>query len=258
MSAPAGASHIDGGGARPPLLVRVGNVLFRTRDAVFPVTLIALFLIFRPTYPGGERTLDEVLDVVGILVALAGQALRVAVIGFVYIIRGGKNRRVYAEDLVTTGFFAHARNPLYLGNALIYFGLFIVWNNPWVYALGVPLVMFAYTAIVAAEEAYLEGKFGEAYREYCRDVPRWWLRWQGLSASLEGMRFNWRRVVLKEYGSAFYWMAGALALRIFDELAYASFEARRGVIIAHLMGIGVLVVLWGWARFLKKTKRLRE
>jgi steroid 5-alpha reductase family enzyme len=134
-------------------LVRVGNLVFRYRNALFPAVLLLLFLGFRPQYPRGSERLDNLLDALGIAVALTGQLLRFAVIGYVYIIRGGKNRRVYAEGLVTEGFFAHSRNPLYLGNLLVLFGLFLIHNNPWVYGLGVPFFLFSYAVIVAASSA---------------------------------------------------------------------------------------------------------
>src|SRR5678815_5444661 len=59
----------------------------------------------------------------GLLIALSGQVLRAVTIGLEYIIRGGRNRQVYAEKLVTGGMFAHCRNPLYVGNFLVLVGL---------------------------------------------------------------------------------------------------------------------------------------
>lgn len=238
--------------------VRLGNLLFHYRNGLFPVVLLALLLGFRPVYPGGSERLDNVLDGIGIAVALAGQLLRAAVIGYAYIIRGGRNRRVHAEGLVTEGFFAHSRNPLYVGNLLVLLGLFLIHNNPWVYALGIPFFLISYALIVAAEEAYLRGKFGSVYEAYALAVPRWLPRLRGLSASLSGMRFNWRRVVLKEYTSTYTWSAGAVLLLAADTLAYHSYRERA----AYLNGLGVCFVLltlcWGTARYLKKSRRLRE
>jgi protein-S-isoprenylcysteine O-methyltransferase Ste14 len=243
---------------RPSLLVRYGNFLFRYRDLLFPVVLIPLFVAFRPHYPRGSERLDTLLDVAGVLVALAGQALRVAVIGYAYIIRGGRNRRVYAEGLVTEGLFAHSRNPLYVGNLLIILGLLMIHNNPWVYAIGVPFFLLAYAAIVAAEEAFLRGKFGAAYDAYAADVPRWLPRLRGLRESVRGMRFNWRRVVLKEYGSAFYWSAGAVLLLAWETLAYHDYAERATYLNTLWVCLALLAVGWGAARYLKKTRRLAE
>ena len=94
--------------------------------------------------------------------------MRAGTIGLVYIIRGGKNRRVYAKDLVTEGVYAHSRNPMYVGNVLILSGVAIT-SNCWTTVLvAMPVTAFVYRAIVAAEENYLRGKFGPAFDDYCR------------------------------------------------------------------------------------------
>ena len=242
----------------PSLLVRYGNFLFRYRDAVFPATLVALFLLTRPQWPRGRDDYDTALDLTGVGVALLGQLLRVAVIGYAYIIRGGRNKQVYAEDLVTRGFFNHSRNPLYLGNLLILFGLLLLWNAPAAYLIGGTLFLVGYVAIVAAEEEFLRGKFGVQYDAYAARVPRWGIRLRGFRASMEGMVFNWRRVVLKEYGSAAYWIAAAFVLMLADSLRYQAWDThpRRHALL--VLGIAVVATLWTWARWLKKTKRLRS
>ncbi len=174
--------------ARPAdsLLVRLGNVVFRVRDGLFPAVLVLLFVLTKPEWPRNDQRLDDILDVVGVLVAMLGQALRVAVVGTVYVIRGGRNRKVYAEELVSGGFFAHCRNPLYVGNLLVLLGLFVIWNSTVAYLVAVPFFLVAYSAIVAAEENFLRGKFGEPFDEYCARVPRWIPRLRGLRASLVG------------------------------------------------------------------------
>jgi protein-S-isoprenylcysteine O-methyltransferase Ste14 len=94
----------------------------------------------------------------------------VAVVGYAYIIRGGKNRQVYAEDLVTGGFFNHSRNPLYVGNLLILLGPAAHMERTAAYLVGVPFFLIGYSAIVAAEEAFLRRKFGAQYDAYAARV----------------------------------------------------------------------------------------
>lgn len=240
----------------PSPLVRYGNFLFRYRDQVFPAVLLALFVITRPHWPGGRDDYDTTLDIVGFAIAFLGQLLRATVVGYAYIIRGGKNKQVYAEELVTRGFFNHSRNPLYVGNLLILLGLLVIWNSPLGYLVGVPFFLVGYIAIVAAEEAFLRGKFGAEYDAYAARVPRWWVRFGGFRESMEGMEFNWRRVVLKEYGSAAYWVAGAFALTLADSLVYQEWSAHPTRNTLLVIGIALVVALWGWARWLKKSKRL--
>ena len=240
----------------PSPLVRYGNFLFKYRDLVFPAVLLALFLLTDPHWPGGRDDRDTVLDIVGFGIALLGQILRAAVVGYAYIIRGGKNKQVYAEELVTRGFFNHSRNPLYVGNLLILLGLLVIWNSPLAYLIGVPFFLLGYIAIVAAEEAFLRRKFGADYDAYAARVPRWWVRLGGFRESMEGMEFNWRRVVLKEYGSAAYWVAGAFALMLADSLIFQRWSAHPARDALLVIGIALVVALWSWARWLKKSKRL--
>jgi protein-S-isoprenylcysteine O-methyltransferase Ste14 len=240
------------------LLVGWGNFLFRARDAVFTVVLVVLFVLTKPVWPGGNERWDDALDAVGVLVALAGQAIRVAVIGTVYVIRGGRNRKVYAEELVTGGFFAHCRNPLYVGNVLVLLGLFTIWNSPVAWLVGVPFFLFGYGAIVAAEERFLRGKFGGSFDEYCARVPRWIPNVRGLKASLAGMRFHWQRVVIKEYGSTASWTICAALLLLADSLSHQPWGARPVYHAACVASLPVIAVGWATARWLKKTKRFRD
>jgi protein-S-isoprenylcysteine O-methyltransferase Ste14 len=241
----------------PSFLVRSGTFFFRYRDAVSPGVFFLLLLLTRPRLPSGSRKLDLWLDVLGIVVSLCGQLLRIAVVGYAYIIRGGKGGKVYAEDLVTGGLFATSRNPLYLGNLLIYFGLFLIWNSPWMHAIGVPFFLFLYVSIVAAEEAFLSQKFGTAYDAYCRDVRRWLPDLRRLGPALEGMGFNWRRVLLKEYGTTAAWLLTTGLLLVAETAYFSSLRAesaRVGAVGAFMLAV---ITLWGVARWLKLSRRLR-
>src|SRR5439155_5001311 len=141
-----------------------------------------------------SERLDHWLDGLGIVLALAGQSVRAAASGYARVMRSGKDRQVYAERLITEGLFRHSRNPLYLGNLLILLGLFVIHNNPWVYAIGIPFFFLAYSAMVRAEEAYLRNRFGAEYEKYCRRVSRWLPHLRNPGGSVRGLRFSWRRV----------------------------------------------------------------
>jgi len=244
-----------GAGPAAELLVRYGELMFRWRNLAFPLVSLALFAAFRPLPPGDGPGLAS--DLAGIALALAGQALRVAVVGLAYIKRGGMDKRVYADELVTGGLFGHCRNPLYVGNALILLGLLLIHGAPEVIALGALFFAVTYRAIVAAEERYLEARFGAAYRDYCRRVPRWGLRLAGMRETLASMRFNWRRVLAKEYSSFASAVLAACAL-----LAYEVLSAGDGGGSALLIGVVVaaaaVVVATLAVRLLKKGGKLRE
>lgn len=184
------------------MMVAIGNFAFRFRNYLFP---LALPLVLLP----GPRIFDEYwwAALLGLLVALAGQSVRGMTIALKYIIRGGRDRRVYAEDLVTDGLYAHCRNPMYVGNILMISGVAITSNSWWCVAIVIPLFTFLYLAIIAAEQAYLERRFGDAFRAYCRDVSALLPRFRGLAGTIGRMEFHWRRLLVKEYGTVFGWVS---------------------------------------------------
>jgi protein-S-isoprenylcysteine O-methyltransferase Ste14 len=236
------------------LLVRAGNFLFRYRNYAFPLLLIPLVVLFPPSRAGGHDGFG-VRDALVVALALLGQGLRAAVVGLAYIKRGGLNKQVYANRLVTEGLFAHCRNPLYVGNLLLLLALLVIVGNPWAYAVGGGFFVFAYIAIVAAEEKYLRGKFGADYEDYCRRVNRWIPDFRGLRATLDSMTFNWRRVVIKEYSSVYSWIAVALLLEAVEALRDPGMGGdTRLVALAGVFAAATAIFLTVY--FLKKSRRL--
>jgi protein-S-isoprenylcysteine O-methyltransferase Ste14 len=75
--------------------------------------------------------------------------------------------------LVTTGIHAWGRNPIYVGLFLVYGGIGIAARSPWALILMLPLAVTIRYGVVAREEAYLERRFGGAYRDYKVRVRRW-------------------------------------------------------------------------------------
>jgi protein-S-isoprenylcysteine O-methyltransferase Ste14 len=75
--------------------------------------------------------------------------------------------------LVTTGLFAHARNPVYVGGTIALLGLALLLGSDWILILLVPALLVLHYGVVLREERYLERKFGAAYLAYKADVPRY-------------------------------------------------------------------------------------
>lgn len=236
--------------------IAYGNFLFRFRNLVFPAVMVLLFVAFQPAFLGGSG--DAWLNAFGLMIVIAGQAVRVGVIGLAYIKRGGLKKKVYAENLVTEGVFAHCRNPLYVGNGLMMLGFFVIHNSPWVYLLGGAFFLYAYRAIVAAEEQFLHGKFGAAYEAYCRDVPRWWIEPRGLGRTFQDMSFNWRRVLIKDYATAQTWLITVLGLIAYEAVVAQGFAGAQDILIGIAIAAGVVFALALAVRVLKKSKRLVE
>jgi protein-S-isoprenylcysteine O-methyltransferase Ste14 len=75
--------------------------------------------------------------------------------------------------IVEIGPYRFTRNPIYLGMLLGLIGLAIATNSLWLLIALVPFAFVIRYGVVAREEAYLERKFGDAYRRYCARVRRW-------------------------------------------------------------------------------------
>lgn len=238
------------------VMICLGNVFFGYRDALFPLFFVLMALGLRPVFVSGSPSIDRVLDGLGLAVAMSGQALRAAVIGLAYIKRGGKDKRVHADTLVQEGFFAHSRNPLYVGNVLVLMGLIVIHGSPYFLLAGGAFYITAYLAITMAEEQFLEKKFGAEYRAYCQRVPRFLPRWHGLRETVRGMTFDWRRVIRKEYGSTFSWTACALALLVWEDWRNLGPTAAQHKALIAAPVFAVLLVAYLGARGMKKTRRL--
>ena len=233
-------------------MIRIGNFFFHYRNALFPLAYLLLFL-------NGPRLIADYRLAVaaGLAVALAGQGLRAVTIGLEYIIRGGRNRQVYAEKLVQGGIFAHCRNPLYVGNFLILLGLGIASNSGLFLAVGIPFFLFAYGAIIAAEENFLRSKFGDEFAAYCARVNRLVPNFAGLGATLQGMQFNWRRLISAEYGSTYAWLAAIILLTLKNLWTSGDYQRRQGMVWVLWSLLLLVTVAYGIARYLKKSGALK-
>jgi protein-S-isoprenylcysteine O-methyltransferase Ste14 len=77
------------------------------------------------------------------------------------------------QALVTTRIHSWSRNPIYVGMFLIYAGIGLMVRSSWILILMLPLAVTMRYGVVAREEAYLERRFGDAYRAYKARVRRW-------------------------------------------------------------------------------------
>jgi protein-S-isoprenylcysteine O-methyltransferase Ste14 len=238
-------------------LIAIGNFFFKQRNRVFPVMMLVGLLCSRPGFPGGDYRLDLFLDTVGLVVCLAGQLLRGMTIGYEYIKRGGKKQQIWAGRLITGGVFSHTRNPLYVGNILIFCGIALIFGSPAALLAGIPAVLCIYLCIIAAEENFLRNKFGAAYDDYSQNVNRLWPDWHGFSISIDGMAFQWKRVLNKEYGTTFAWILAAVGIR-FWTLFRLDEESHKDELLLLIMLLVPVTLGYAWVRWLKKTGHLEE
>jgi protein-S-isoprenylcysteine O-methyltransferase Ste14 len=75
--------------------------------------------------------------------------------------------------LVVTGFYRRVRNPIYIALVTILLGEALLFGDERVALWGVLFWLFTFAVVVVQEEPSLREQFGEEYRTYCKNVPRW-------------------------------------------------------------------------------------
>lgn len=240
-------------------MVSLGNFFFKYRNFLFIFLYLLLFLpspkLFHPNHFGYSYWIFPII--LGLLVTIFGQLIRGATIGLAYIIRGGKDGKVYAEDLVTEGIFKHCRNPLYVGNILMLLGVGILSNSLLYVLIVMPLFIGIYHSIVLAEENFLQQKFGEKFTAYCKSVNRWIPSFSNLSSTFKSMEFRGKRWLLKEYNTHYVWLTGITLILLlkYPQLTNNNKDTRN-LLLAIILP--VLLMLYLFVRYLKKTGRLTE
>lgn len=143
----------------------------------FPPPLIFLLLIFIGIaldylWPVGMG-IPESIKVLGIALLLF--AVAVAILVNANFKRLGTAIEPWkpTTNIITTGFYAWSRNPIYAGFCLFNIGLGLAMNSFWVFISFIPGATLVYFIAIAKEEAYLEEKFGKEYLAYKNKVRRW-------------------------------------------------------------------------------------
>ena len=145
---------------------RIGAVLFRHRGWL-PVPFLLVPLLVR-------GVMEPMNWVLGFALIVVGEAFRLSGVAAAGTVTRRRSRTV--QRLVTYGIFAWMRNPLYVGNFLIWIGFTIISGVLWFIPIAVLLFALEYTLIVRYEEGVLESIFGEEYLTYKGRTPRWFPR----------------------------------------------------------------------------------
>jgi len=174
-----------------PFFVRLGGWFFARRTWI-PYPIIAALLLIPPQ----DGALAWVWG--GAAIVLAGEAIRLAAVRHIGVISRTRSDRL--GPLVDSGPFAWLRNPLYVGNILIWIGFSLVARLPWLAPIVAALLLLEYHAIVRWEERLLATRIGAAYVDYSRRVSRWIPKRPSRRAS-PGALFSWGDTLFSERGT---------------------------------------------------------
>ena len=203
-----------------PDSIKLGEWLFRHRTAL-PLPIAAVILGLRV----GLAPPSALLITAGVAVTGAGELIRLWGVRHIGAISRTRSHRL--GPLVATGPFALIRNPLYVGNILIWVGFALSGRLVWLAPLIVLLLGAEYHAIVRWEESLLMSRLGDAYRDYAARVPRWLPAlnrrerggrreqdFSATSASSAVQSFSWTDTLFSERGTFVAMAVGYLLLWI--------------------------------------------
>ncbi len=147
---------------------KIAEKFFKYRSYT-PIPFIILMLVFENANP--------VSLVSGFIIAVIGELIRFWGVSWA----GSETRTtsgVGGSSLIISGPFAYLRNPLYVGNILMYSGLGIMSYAlfPYLQVVAIAFFILQYHLIVGEEEAFLKTKFREHYEKYLKNVPRFFPR----------------------------------------------------------------------------------
>jgi len=175
-------------------LERMGAMAFEQRSWV-PVPLALLLIGVRWHWLRSSWLLAA-----GLAIVAGGLGIRFWAVRHIGTISRTRSARL--GPLMSRGPFALVRNPLYIGNFLIWIGFAVSSGLLWMAPVALAIFAVHYTAIIRFEEASLTRHFGYAYVDYMRTVPRWGLHPSRLSAALRDRGIHrWNEVAFSERGT---------------------------------------------------------
>lgn len=167
-------SHVSTGDDGNSWLSAVASLMVGAAFFALWFWLLPSWLHFSVAAAGGARWrwLAVIPSVLGFSVALR------CVWDFGWTGHGTPAPIVPPRRLVVVGFYRYVRNPMYVGFAAGWIGLWVIFGhlNPALIAATAAVALGVHLFILFYEEPTLRSKFGEDYDEYRRNVRRWWPR----------------------------------------------------------------------------------
>lgn len=143
----------------PPVLVILAVAVALGLNRVMPIS-----------WPGLD---DGPAHVIGIAIGTAGLILIASAITTLRRHNTTVMPDKTATTLVTSGPYHMFRNPIYLGEVMVMFGLAELTKNIWFVAAGILLALAVTWLQILPEERHLEARFGNDYLDYKQRTRRW-------------------------------------------------------------------------------------
>ncbi len=233
-----------------------GAWLFKCRSYL-PLLLIPLIVIALKHSEFIERIfgedIDDLWESIAVFISFLGFGIRCFTVGYVPRGTSGRNTQSQvAETLNTTGMYSVTRNPLYLANFVIMFGvtLFIqVWWLALIVLIGYGLY---YERIIFTEEEFLRRKFGSEFINWAQKTPMIIPNFKNWRKP--NLPFSFKTVLRREFSTYFSIVSVFFFLEIVGDLfAERRFSARSSWLVFFLVSMGLYFTFF---ILKKKTKIL--
>jgi protein-S-isoprenylcysteine O-methyltransferase Ste14 len=186
---------------------RQGNWLFKNRSYLplfyYPLAVFFIFWNDRFTSLPHQTYTDIDWIMICLGVGLLGLVVRAYTIGHTPAGTSGRNTKEgqVAEVLNTSGIYSIVRHPLYLGNYLMWLGLFMYVGDVYFVIIASLVFWVYYERIMYAEEAFLRKKFGPVYDEWASCTPAFLPDFRKFRPA--NLDFSMRNVLKREYNGLF-------------------------------------------------------
>ncbi|WP_207428653.1 isoprenylcysteine carboxylmethyltransferase family protein [Pedobacter sp. SYSU D00535] len=233
-----------------------GNWLFIRRSwlpvLLYPFAIAVMYFYNDRTF---SKVTDESYGAICLLVSFLGLLVRALTVGYTPKGTSGRNTTSgqIAETLNQTGMYSMVRHPLYLGNYLMWLGLFLFVGLWWFAVICSLLYWLYYERIMIAEEEFLRRKYGSSYETWAAHTPAFLPRFSSFRAP--NLTFSMRNVLKREYNGVF---AVAISFAVMNALAY--YFVTGEVKIDNFWAAVFIVCFLAFIilRTLKKTTRVLE
>jgi protein-S-isoprenylcysteine O-methyltransferase Ste14 len=193
----------------PDNLTRLGGWLFKHRTSL-PVPIVLVLVIVPPRPISAPLTTTWMT--LGILLVAIGELIRFWAVHHIGAISRTRSDRL--GPLIDSGPFSLVRNPLYLGNILLWIGFALSAQLIWFVPIVLVLLALEYHAIVRWEERLLESRIGTSYVAYLGRVPRWIPKGMAPKALDGRAPFSWKETIFSERGTLIAIAAGYALLML--------------------------------------------
>lgn len=233
-----------------------GNWLFVRRSwlpvALYPFAVAVLYFYLDNAYPS---ITDAFWCLFCLIISLLGLVVRALTIGYTPKGTSGRNTDggQIAETLNQTGIYSTVRHPLYLGNFLMWLGLFLYLSVWWFVVICSLAYWLYYERIMIAEEEFLRKKYGSTYEIWASKTPAF-LPNLSLWRSSD-LTFSMRNVLKREYNGLF---AVAITFTLFNAIAHYFYDGRFEIDFFWQVTLILSLIIFLTLRTLKKNTKVLD